>query len=132
MQVVEATPDQLIVEIDLEVFRESAVFKWLYWCGERWSADVARVPDKPCVRVALSALRPLASPIEWETHVVALRRSLIDFQTRQIVAEETRTIRELIVAKALDSLDPLPLPPPGEISDPVGFGPGSFDDPDGQ
>lgn len=131
MRVVEATPGQLIVEIDLEVFRESAVFKWLYWCGERWSADVERVPETRRVRVAFSALRPVASSIDWETQAVDLRRSLIDFQTRQIVAEETKTVRELIVAKALDSLDPLPLPPPGEISDPVGFGPGSFDDPEG-
>jgi His-Xaa-Ser system protein HxsD len=49
-----------------------------------------------------------------------IKKNLIDYKLRQIVADETRQVRELIIAKAFSYEDETP-PPTTEISDPVGF-----------
>ena len=54
-----------------------------------------------------------------------IRQDLIDFKTRDIITEETRNIRDLIIAKAFSKIDDFDSQPPGEISDPVGFDPSS-------
>lgn len=132
MKVAEQGGGQLTVEVDLGLYSEAAVFKWLYWCGARFDAQVERASDGNSLTVVLSPLASDGASVDWATLTGQLQRSLIDFQTRQLVAEETKVIRELLVAKALDAMDPFPLPPPGDLSDPVGFSPTDFDEPQGE
>lgn len=49
---------------------------------------------------------------ELESMLLRLKRDLIDFNLRDIVAKETRTVRELLIAKAFSSFD-TEEPPPG-------------------
>lgn len=126
MEVIERLEARLVFRVDSSLFPEAVLFKCFYWYGDRFTVDIDRDPDGERIRVSLTAL---GSPPDWPTIEARIRRDLVDFRTRQLVADETRPIRELIAAKAFAAIDPLPLEPPGSVSDPVGFDPSDFDEP---
>ena len=52
-----------------------------------------------------------------------IKSDLIDFELRQIIYQETKVIKELLIAKAFAPTDKYENEPPGEVSDPVGYKP---------
>lgn len=88
------------IEVDEHVFSLDVVLKATYWLSGRYTIDIRRDPAKALTIIAARhADRPLTAEESAELEV-RLRRELIDFRTRAIVEQETRTVRELLVAKA--------------------------------
>jgi len=50
-----------------------------------------------------------------------IRKNLIDFKTRDLVAKETADIKALLIAKAFANEEDFDEFPPGDLNDPLGF-----------
>ena len=108
------------VYLDDRVYSRDAILKCLYWYGKDYHTEVEipsehvfRITVRPKVSATLSAL-------EFDNLLQQLERDFVDFNLRDIVAKETRIVRELLIAKAFSNgeFDELPK---GVVSDPVGF-----------
>lgn len=110
--------DKLICNIDSQLYPEEVLFKCLYWYTKRFPFEVIKVnEDKLQVYFTLGTQEGQVEPADFYNEFMS---ELVDFKVRALVNEETRTIRELIIAKAFanyaDDTDPQT-----EVSDPVGF-----------
>jgi len=59
--------------------------------------------------------------LEFDDILTTIKKDLIDFKTRDIVAKETANIRTLLIAKAFANNDEFDEVPFGDINDPIGF-----------
>lgn len=112
--------NELRMCIDARLYNEAVVYKCFYWYGKDFNTEI-ELKDNLGYKVTL---RPLDGSIEvdWKELIDRIKRNLIDFKLRDIVATETKTIRELIVAKAFAHYEMEEFPKT-DISDPVGFDP---------
>jgi His-Xaa-Ser system protein HxsD len=100
---VTASPEY-IIHVDESVFPLEVVIKATYWLSGKCSARLER-DGVGMILVSISnPERPLSSQesADLETR---FRRDLIDFRTRAIIESETRTVRDILVAKAFASGD---------------------------
>jgi His-Xaa-Ser system protein HxsD len=110
---------KIIVFADNSLFTKEAVFKCLYWYGDRFHVTVSQV--EVFFQIELTPQNGQEWQMtELEMYRQKLERDLIDFNLRDIVTKETRNVRDLLIAKAFSNgeFDEVP---PGSISDPVGF-----------
>ncbi|MGF6850156.1 His-Xaa-Ser system protein HxsD [Chitinophaga sp. W3I9] len=106
-----------------ELYPEVVLFKCLYWYTNAFEVDIIKT-DPLQYKIILTRLYN-AEPVDWKTIIVKLKQDLIDFKLRQCITDETKTIRELIIAKAFAYYENETIPM-SEISDPVGFSPQSI------
>jgi His-Xaa-Ser system protein HxsD len=104
--------------IEKELYSEQVLHKCFYWYGGDFDVEIA-VHSEDLFEVTL---RPTNLLADLTATVGKVKRDLIDFRLREIVERETRTVRELLVAKAFAyyGIDDTPQT---EITDPVGFNP---------
>ena len=111
-------------EQGLELVLESARYsgsmlhKCFYWYTRDYQVLIEPT-DGGCTRVRLQPKEGAAFPAAILDQV---HNDLLDFQLREMIAEETRTVRELLIAKAFAHYD-TEQPLSTGISDPVGFHP---------
>jgi His-Xaa-Ser system protein HxsD len=96
-----------VVEVDESVFPIDVVIKATYWMTGRYTLEVSRDQTRELLIVAVSRPPHSLSQEERIDVEVRLRRDLIDFRTRALIDKETRTLRELLVAKAFAHGDEL-------------------------
>lgn len=102
------------------LYSKEAVFKCLYWYGNRFHTSVSLLDEFTyIIQLRLLASQQMAEA-EMELHLQKLERDLIDFNLRDIVTQETRNVRDLLIAKAFSNGE-FDEDSPGELSDPVGF-----------
>ncbi|AUD07521.1 His-Xaa-Ser system protein HxsD [Spirosoma pollinicola] len=102
------------------MYSKEAVFKCLYWYGNRFHTSVSLLDEATyLIRLRLLAGQEMAAT-EMELYLQKLERDLIDFNLRDIVTRETKNVRDLLIAKAFSNGE-FDEDPPGELSDPVGF-----------
>lgn len=107
------------VSLNSSLYSKDAIFKCLYWYSNDFECKIDVEGDYYIV--------DFRSKNEInEENLASFRKKfssdIIDFNLRDIVAKETETIRNLLVAKAF-SHGEFDETPPGEISDPVGYKP---------
>jgi His-Xaa-Ser system protein HxsD len=110
--------NEIILIIDKNIYNEDVLHKCFYWYCANYNVEISNHSGE-------SFLVRLIAKHENENLQEALekvQRDLIDFKLRDIVTKETKTIRELLVAKAFAYYG-LDENPTTEISDPVGFNP---------
>ncbi|SJZ67502.1 His-Xaa-Ser system protein HxsD [Chitinophaga eiseniae] len=112
----------LKVAIDAEIYPEVVLLKCLYWYSNTFEVDV-RKSSTSQYEISLKAIRH-PDKVDWAIILLKLKQDLIDFKLRQHITDETKTIRELIIAKAFIYYDQQE-GPVSEITDPVGFNPQS-------
>ncbi|MFL5384724.1 MAG: His-Xaa-Ser system protein HxsD [Longimicrobiaceae bacterium] len=118
MMVHEASASHLELRLRPDLYSEAVVFKCFYWYGSEFDVTIDRADDAHrSLAVVLSARRPPLSGEDLERLISRVKRDLVDFKTRDIVARETQAIRELLVAKAFASSDELDEPLLGSITD---------------
>lgn len=112
--------DSITVFAATALYSKEAIFKCLYWYGNRFHTSVS-LPDEStyCIQLRLLAGQEMAET-EMELYLQKLERDLIDFNLRDIVTRETKNVRDLLIAKAFSNGE-FDEDPPGELSDPVGF-----------
>jgi len=114
----EITNNELIVLIDKNIYNEEVLYKCFYWYGSNYIVEIrASLPEEFMVR-----LKSKTDKADFGLLIEKIQQDLVDFKLRDIVTKETKTIRELIVAKAFAYYG-LEDNPKTEISDPVGFNP---------
>lgn len=126
MRVLERLPTVLKVEVDGDLFPEEVVFKCFYWYTGTYNIDIDRGSQSTLI-VCISPRSGSFSAEDFPSLEQRIRQDLVDHRTRDIVSKETRTIRELLIAKAFAPIDNTDVDPPGSVSDPVGFSPADFD-----
>jgi His-Xaa-Ser system protein HxsD len=104
--------------IEREIYSEEVLHKCFYWYGANFIVEIA-THSADFFEVKLQRTNLL---LDLEATVDRVKRDLVDFKLRDIVASETKTVRELLVAKAFANYG-INDDPTTEISDPVGFNP---------
>ena len=104
----------LHVKVSKEDFNKSILAKCLYWYTSDFIVNVEDQGDKFDI-----CFIPKEKELEIGDLYPKINQDLIDFKLRSIIDEETRTIRELIIAKAF-SHGEYDEDPPGELDDPIG------------
>lgn len=113
--------DLLNISIDGSVYNEDVLFKCFYWYGKTFSIEIDKA-DNGQYLVKLQAKEESFSVDQWDVIISKVKQDLIDFKLRDIVTKETKTIRELIIAKAFAYYEE-DSSPSTNVSDPVGFNP---------
>ncbi|HTN37322.1 MAG TPA: His-Xaa-Ser system protein HxsD, partial [Arachidicoccus sp.] len=104
-----------------ELYSEDVIFKCFYWYGDTFHVDISSQSKKE-----YAILLTPKNDIDYDLIIGKIKTDLIDFKLRDIVSKETKTIRELIIAKAFAYYEE-DQSPDTEISDPVGFNPENFE-----
>lgn len=107
----------IVFELDSEVYSKESIVKCLYWYSNDFTIDI-RLIDK----IYNISLKPLIELQEYELSEVTkkLNREFNDYNLRDIVKQETNTIRELIIAKAFSNGE-FDEEPKGDLMDPLGI-----------
>jgi His-Xaa-Ser system protein HxsD len=114
----EASERHLELRLHPGLYPEAVLYKCFYWYGKEYDVTIDRTDGRDGrISVLLSARRPPLSGDELAQLISRVKRDLIDFRTRDIVARETMVIRELLVAKAFANSDDLDEAPLGSIAD---------------
>lgn len=112
--------NELIIYIEKTLYNVETLYKCFYWYGEMYDVDISE--ENLSYKIRIMTKNKEEQLREIPSLLSKIKRDLIDFKLRDIVSKETKTIRELIVAKAFAYYD-LNENPQTEISDPIGFNP---------
>lgn len=109
------------IKIDINLYSSEVVHKCFYWYAGKYSVEI--ITEGKSFIVKLTDIKK-----EWDIQSVVskIKTDLIDFKTREIIFNETKNIREMLIAKAFAHNDEFDEQPSGNINDPVGFDPQSF------
>jgi His-Xaa-Ser system protein HxsD len=107
--------------IDGKIYSAEVIHKCFYWYGEKYSVDIKTEGDFLIVEIS-----ELSNEGTIEKIFPKIKNDLIDFKTREIISNETKNIREILIVKAFAHGDEFDEPPPGNVNDPIGFDPSKF------
>lgn len=111
---------EILVFADKTIYSKTVILKTLYWYGGQFHTSVSSL-NKETYRISLKLMDVIKeSDIDLQSYLQKLERDLVDFQLRELVFEETKNVRDLLIAKAFAHFDSAE-EPPGEIADPVGI-----------
>jgi len=117
---IERIDDKVIrISVDSRLYPEQVIYKCFYWYGANYSVIIDKSNDTFVIQ--LSPLTGTVSIESFEHLNNKIKNDLIDFKTRQIINEEARDIKHILMVKAFSSFDEYDEAPKGELSDPVGF-----------
>ncbi|MDZ4196104.1 MAG: His-Xaa-Ser system protein HxsD [Candidatus Izemoplasmatales bacterium] len=118
MQVKFLDESSVILTIDSNLYSIDVIHKCFYWLCNRCTVDIQK--GENCFEISLTNIQDRQP---FEKIVSKVKSNLIDFKTRELIYKETKNIREMLIAKAFAHEDDLEEPPPGNLSDPIGFNP---------
>lgn len=95
--------NSIFFKIDLNVFNDQVVSKMLYWLSG--SFFVFWSNESGIAKIQLEKKDSVITNEEFKLLKTRLNQDLIDFKTRDIVNQETKTIRELLLVKAFATTD---------------------------
>ncbi len=104
--------------LDSRVFSKNGIIKCLYWYSKEFEISID-IKDKYYFDIKLIPNNKL-SKLELNKLKLKLNQEFIDYNLRDIVRQETTTIRELIIAKAF-SHGEFDEEPKGDLMDPLGI-----------
>jgi His-Xaa-Ser system protein HxsD len=112
-----------LLPIDESLYSRDTVLRTCYWYTDRCYVFVTR-PQKGTLLVSLRVKDPLPTldnprPITIDTVAGEFQNSLLDQQLRLDIEEQTRGVRELLIAKAFSEAGVMDDPAPGDARDPV-------------
>ena len=125
MTILERSGLRIVLRIESSLYSEDVIFKCFYWYGDKFDVEISKADDDAML-VSLSIKDGSMSEDYLDALDSKVKRDLIDFKTRDIVSKETKVVRELLIAKAFAHSDEFDRPPPGDVSDPLGFEPEDY------
>lgn len=108
----------LQVSVDKSLYSVEVIHKCFYWYANKYEIDI-HTQDAIC----LINISNIAKEENTQELIGKIKRDLVDFKTREIISKETKSIRELLIAKAFAHDDSFDEDPPGVVNDPLGFDP---------
>ncbi|MGJ5814510.1 His-Xaa-Ser system protein HxsD [Paludibaculum fermentans] len=112
----DTTPTR-VLHIDEHLYHKSAVLRTCYWFTDRCYIFVSR-PSPGALDVEIRA-KPDQPPAMLDVVAGEFANALLDYELRRQIDEQTGSIRELLIAKAVAQAGTLDDPPPGDASDSV-------------
>jgi len=116
----------LEIRLDSTLYNEAVVYKSFYWYGNKFDVVIEKAGEDALI-VQLSPKDAKFTAEDLRELKSRVKRDLVDFKTRDIVARETQVVRELLVAKAFANSDEYDEPPIGSITDIGGLDPAAND-----
>lgn len=112
--------DSLTICVAEAMYSMEVLHKCFYWYSSEYRVTISKISGNE-IQIALKpqGLKELTDD-DLENIITKISRDLIDFKLRDIVQQETKTIRELIVAKAFANYG-TQTNPQSAVTDPVGF-----------
>lgn len=89
--------------VDLKVFNERVLSKVLYWISDKYIISWKNESD--IAKINLECKIGSITKNDIEILKERLSQDFIDFKTREIINQETKTIRELLLVKAFSATD---------------------------
>lgn len=116
------TSTECTIQVEKHAFSEAVLYKCFYWYSGKYQVQIMEKDTENW----LIKLKGKDNAVIGKEALLEnkISQDLIDFKLREIVTQETKVIRELLVAKAFSHYDNKQNPAT-EISDPVGFNPES-------
>lgn len=107
----------IFFELHSTLFSKESIIKCLYWYSNDYNIEI-----KLSNYIYVIKLNPykVLSDIDIKDLTKKLNREFIDYNLRQIVKDETNSIRELIIAKAFSNGE-FDEDPKGDLMDPLGI-----------
>jgi His-Xaa-Ser system protein HxsD len=112
--------ERVEVRVANEHYSAATLHKCFYWYTRDYRVEITLL-DKDQTQVLLTP-KEAGQNIDFPLLQSQVHNDLLDFRLRELIAEETRTVRELLIAKAFAHYAPQQ-PLEASISDPVGFHP---------
>lgn len=107
--------DKIIIELDSNVFSKDGIIKCLYWYTNKFRTSIRL--NGNCYEIELIPKNDNeVDESELKKYLIKLEQDLVDFNLRDIVSKETKTIRELLIAKAFSNGE-YKEKPPGELDE---------------
>jgi His-Xaa-Ser system protein HxsD len=89
--------------IDTSIFNDAVITKTFYWLSDDFSVFQETSSDK--LTVTLEKQKGSISDQDFILLKTKINQDLIDFKTRDIVNQETKSIREILLVKAFANND---------------------------
>lgn len=112
--------NELTVEvlIDEKLYDLGVINKTFYWYLKEYKVSIES--ENTGIRVQLQKLNGSISNSEIEILSAQIPKDLLDFQVRKLITQETKNVRDLLIAKAFSESDEFDELPPGNLKDTVG------------
>ena len=111
----------LQILVDGKIYSSEIIHKCFYWYGNKYSVAISAKGNFFVVDIS-----ELSKEGNIRDIVPKIKNDLIDFKTREIISNETKNIRELLIVKAFAQDDHYDEAPPGNVNDPIGFDPSTI------
>lgn len=95
--------NSVLLEIDTEIFNDRVITKVLYWLSDRF--NIYQESHNKILEVKLEKLEGNICAEDFVLLKAKVNQNLIDFKTRDIVNQETKNIREILLIKAFANND---------------------------
>lgn len=93
----------ILISVDLEVFNDRVITKVLYWLSDTYI--VYQKVDNHVNNICLEKKDGIINEEEFLSLKIRINQDMIDYKTRDIVNQETKVIRELLLVKAFSVTD---------------------------
>ena len=112
--------NSISIAVDAKIYNLDMIHKCFYWYTDNYIVEIDEKKDKIVVTLSPKEETKIEEN-QFSTISKKIKNDIVDFKTRDVITKETKTIRELLIAKAFYPIEEGMEKPPGEISDPVGF-----------
>jgi His-Xaa-Ser system protein HxsD len=113
------TRDLVSLMIDRSLYSEKVIYNCFYWYGDLYAVTVTLRPEQFLIELKKKEGELTDDLLEHLLNRV--KTDLIDFKTREIISNETRDIKNVLIAKAFSKFDDFDEQHLGSIQDPVRF-----------
>lgn len=93
----------ILLSVDLEIFNDRIITKVLYWLSDLYI--IYQKVDNQVSNICLEKKDGIINEEEFNSLKIRINQDMIDFKTRDIVIQETKVIRELLLVKAFSATD---------------------------
>lgn len=93
----------ICISVDNKLFNENVIFKVVYWYSGDY--EVNMIKKDTTILIEFTKTEGSFAPEEKKAFRKEVLSKLIDFKTREIVINETKSIRDLIILKAFFHFD---------------------------
>lgn len=106
----------VILHIDKHIYNITILHKCFYWYTSKFEIDIEELGAHYIV-----SLSKIPDLMDTQMLISDIKKNLIDFKTRDLIAQETADIKALLIAKAFANEEDFDELPPGDLNDPLGF-----------
>jgi His-Xaa-Ser system protein HxsD len=90
---------ELLVIVDSDMYNIDVIHKCFYWYSSDFNVDIDKILNNK-FQIKIIPKENQSSNEDLNKIVEKVKKDLIDFKLRDIITKETKTLRELLIAKA--------------------------------